>query len=332
MLKSILLGALLPLLLCACTATTAAPLVPLTVEPPTSAPTELAATATAAPTSTAVPTLTAIPTRTPTLSPTDTPTRTATAAPTLTATTALSPAAVVTQTAVNAGSGGINPTRGQELFRFYTCDSCHDISQPSPGGFIAPNLGNIAVEAERIIRLAEYTGKATNANEYIHESVLTPNVYIVPGKNYTDEPGLSGMDQDFAKRIPPADLDDIAAYLLSLNNTGSGDPARGKLLFATYTCDSCHDVTKPAPGGEFGPNLGNIAAEAQRVIGLPAYRGKATNPADYIRESILAPNAYLVPGDNYLEEPGRSVMPSDFGGTMPPQDLTDLIAYLLSLN
>lgn len=106
--------------------------------------------------------------------------------------------------------------RGKERFHFYTCDSCHDVTQPGPAGFYAPNLGNISTEAIRIIQLPEYQGKATNAAEYIRESVLNPNVYLVPGELFLDAPGQSAMVQEFGETIPPTDLNDLIAYLLTL--------------------------------------------------------------------------------------------------------------------
>lgn len=86
-----------------------------------------------------------------------------------------------------------------------------------PGGFIAPNLGNISTEAKRIIALPTYKGRAKTAAEYIRESVLTPNVYIVPGENYLKKLRQSAMEQTFAARMLPQDLNDIIAYLLTLN-------------------------------------------------------------------------------------------------------------------
>jgi hypothetical protein len=111
----------------------------------------------------------------------------------------------------------------------------------------------------------------------------------------------------------------------------SGSATRGGPLFAKLPCGSCHDTTKPWPGGDLAPNLGNIATEAARIVRLPDYHGRATDAAGYIRESIVAPNAYIVPGPNYRTADGQSVMPKDFGSTLAPSDVEDLVAFLLTL-
>ncbi len=110
-----------------------------------------------------------------------------------------------------------------------------------------------------------------------------------------------------------------------------GDAANGAKLFPNQVCSSCHDITKPYPGGFICPNLGNIATEAERIIKLPEYHGKATDAAGYIRESILDPNAYIVPGNQYRAEDGQSVMPKNFGQILKPSEIDDLIAFLLTL-
>jgi nitric oxide reductase subunit C len=88
-------------------------------------------------------------------------------------------------------------------------------------------------------------------------------------------------------------------------------------------------VTQPFPGGDICPNLGNIATEAERIVQLAEYRGQATTAAEYIRESIVDPNAYLVPGEQYHTGDGQSVMPKTFGQTLKPSDIDDLVAFLL---
>jgi nitric oxide reductase subunit C len=110
----------------------------------------------------------------------------------------------------------------------------------------------------------------------------------------------------------------------------STDTARGAALFARLPCASCHDISKPWPGGDICPNLGNIGSEAARIVRLPTYRGKARDAAGYIRESIVDPNAYIVPGTNYRTPDGESVMPKDFGRSLTPREVDDLVAFLSS--
>jgi nitric oxide reductase subunit C len=110
-----------------------------------------------------------------------------------------------------------------------------------------------------------------------------------------------------------------------------GDAARGAKLYGTLPCASCHDITQPWPGGAVCPNLGNIATEAARIVRRADYHGRAKDAAAYIRESIVDPNAYLVPGANYRQADGQSVMPKDFAQTLTPAQLEDLVAFLLTL-
>ncbi len=109
-----------------------------------------------------------------------------------------------------------------------------------------------------------------------------------------------------------------------------GDAANGAKLFDKLPCSSCHDDTHPFPGGIVCPNLGNIASEAARIVKSPDYHGKATDAAGYIRESIISPNAYIVPGANYHTADGQSAMEKDFAQTLKPSQIDDLVAYLMT--
>jgi nitric oxide reductase subunit C len=110
----------------------------------------------------------------------------------------------------------------------------------------------------------------------------------------------------------------------------AGDAARGAKLYESLPCGSCHDITHPLPGGDICPNLGNIATEAARIVRDRGYHGRAKDAAGYIRESIVDPDAYIVPGPNYRQADGHSVMPKTFGQTLSPSDLDDLVAFLLT--
>jgi nitric oxide reductase subunit C len=108
------------------------------------------------------------------------------------------------------------------------------------------------------------------------------------------------------------------------------DVPRGAKLYATLPCASCHDISHPWPGGDICPNLGNIATEAELIVRRSDYHGRAKDAAGYIRESIVDPNAYIVPGPTYRQANGESVMPKNFGQTLTPAQLDDLIAFLLT--
>lgn len=112
----------------------------------------------------------------------------------------------------------------------------------------------------------------------------------------------------------------------------TGDAARGADLFAQAAkfesgsaapCKACHSLQ--ANTTLVGPSLSDIG-----TLGATMVPGKAA--ADYIRESIQNPSAFIVPGNlNFVGADGKSVMPEGLGNNMSAQDLADLIAYLLTL-
>jgi mono/diheme cytochrome c family protein len=94
------------------------------------------------------------------------------------------------------------------------------------------------------------------------------------------------------------------------------DPvARGRQLYDSRGCTSCHEPN--LFGQRLGPPLDHIGTVA-------ATRRPGMSAEDYIRQSILDPAAYVVPG--YQDS-----MPRDLGRDLSPTDLDALVAYLLSL-
>jgi hypothetical protein len=91
--------------------------------------------------------------------------------------------------------------------------------------------------------------------------------------------------------------------------------ARGRQVYRSLGCANCHEPN--LFGRRLGPPLDNIGTVA-------ATRRPGLSAEEYIRQSILDPGAYLVPG--YQDS-----MPRDLGRDLPPTDLDSLVAYLLSL-
>ena len=59
--------------------------------------------------------------------------------------------------------------------------------------------------------------------------------------------------------------------------------------------------------------------------------GAATTGAQYLFESIVSPDAYIVPGGSHVGPDGKSIMPHNYGTVLDAQKLADIIAYLETL-
>jgi cytochrome c oxidase subunit 2 len=93
-----------------------------------------------------------------------------------------------------------------------------------------------------------------------------------------------------------------------------GNAAAGKAVFTANGCGSCHTFKPANTTGKIGPDLDHVAADAQK-----ANRGSVQQ---YVQESIVKPNAYVVPGFP------PNVMTQTFGKTLSKQQLADLVAFV----
>jgi cytochrome c2 len=125
----------------------------------------------------------------------------------------------------------------------------------------------------------------------------------------------------------PSAADALAAMLAALPK---GDATRGQGLTTTNACVACHIQGTTGPGWlptaeNATPKGEGIATRAQHRFKDPGYTGVASSADGYLLESIITPNAFIVPGFP------SGVMPQNFGTVLKPQDLADIIAYLNTL-
>ena len=86
------------------------------------------------------------------------------------------------------------------------------------------------------------------------------------------------------------------------------------MIFTKNGCGACHTFKAvPDANGKVGPNLDNLLTSAKAA-------GESLVP--FIKESIVDPNKYIAPG----YQPG--VMPPSFGSTIPPNQLSVLVAFI----
>ncbi len=219
-------------------------------------------------------------------------------------------------------------TFNRELVDGMSCADCHDVST---GEYIdGPSLINVEEQAAEA---------GVSPERFIFDGIVNPEAH----------PDLS---EGYADVLSSAEVYDVVAYLLSLENEGveveaapesdasadsaeadsgedsftvaamEADAEHGEELFNTmndsgFMCATCHHVD--TTDMLVGPGLLGIADRAgERVEGQSA--------AEYLYISIVQTNEYIVEG--YPE----SVMPTFYSDIYTDEEVYDLVAYLLTLN
>jgi len=119
---------------------------------------------------------------------------------------------------------------------------------------------------------------------------------------------------------PPAQTQSGGAASLQVLQTEfaalpKGDATAGKAVFTSAGCVACHSLE---PGKKIvGPSLAGVATRA--ATRKPGYSAEL-----YIYESETRPSAYVV--DGFPD----GVMPKTFKDSLTPQQLADVIAFLLT--
>lgn len=160
--------------------------------------------------------------------------------------------------------------------------------------------------------------------------------------------------------LGPGKLAELVAYLRTLQGRGAGaslpgDPTQGKdLFFGKAKCAQCH--MRAGQGGFFAQDLSSYAGRlgAQQVRDKIVNPDKDLDPRRGLVTVVLRDSSTLSGAvrneDNFslqLQTPdgafhllnkseirsqtyvGKSAMPSDFGTTLSPAELNDIVSYLL---
>lgn len=101
-----------------------------------------------------------------------------------------------------------------------------------------------------------------------------------------------------------------------------GDPERGRKVALKFSCITCHVNNPDFIHFDSTENLPSIMERGQVRIADPAYEGFATTNLEYIIESILFPEIYIVSGE------WEETMSPFLSDRMTEQDIADVIAWL----
>ena len=192
-------------------------------------------------------------------------------------------------------------SNGKALFT-ERCGSCHILGRAGTQGRTGPDL-----DAAFRSALADGMDRET-VEGIVHDQILNPR------KN-------SAMP---AELVTGDDARDVAAYVgFAAAKTGEDEGAlaqaglagatTGEQIFTAAGCGACHTLAKANASGNVGPNLDELAQAAGEQEGTPE---------DYVRESVLDPDAVVAEGFQ------SGVMPS-YEGRLNDEQLQTLAEYLL---
>lgn len=95
----------------------------------------------------------------------------------------------------------------EAVFAGAGCIACHAVTEDAPPG-VGPSMVGLVDFATEIIKSPDYTGKATTAEEYIHESIVDPLIFVVP--DY--QPVMPATYQD---TLTEEQISQLTEYLLT---------------------------------------------------------------------------------------------------------------------
>ena len=198
--------------------------------------------------------------------------------------------AVVALTGCNLGPKP-DLAKGQQLFT-QNCGSCHTLAGAGTNGTIGPNLDYAFKEA-----------RANGQDSDTFEGVI--KAQVENPRPATPEQVDVYMPADI---VSGDDLDNVAAYVASVAGVpGIKPPVFSPPQFFATNCGGCHTLAQAGTTGTTGPNLDD------------ALKGQG---AQMISQDITDPNAVITPGYQ------PNVMPQNFGQTLTPDQLNQLVAYL----
>ena len=237
-------------------------------------------------------------------------------------------------TLTNAAAIDATVIAGKDVWHRNNCINCHTLL--GEGAYYAPDLTQITTQR----------GAA-----YLSEFLKDPSRFYSEERDRRLMPTLPLSDQEITAVIaflgwvskintqgwPPRPILVKGSAVPGANvgappaTAASNDPVElGRVAFNSTPpgCAACQSI---APGINIvGPTLSGIATTAAARVRGADYHGKAKDARAYILESIVDPNAHVLIGPTYSAG-GRSLMPGDYTQTLKPEQVDQIVAYLLTL-
>lgn len=143
-------------------------------------------------------------------------------------------------------------------------------------------------------------------------AIITPTVALTATMGVTDT--LTPVITDTIALTTPAVITQVGSTDLA---------AQGMAIYQKQYCGICHQLTATGAGGTFGPSHDGVGTLAAQRLQDPNYHGTATTAAEYLHESLVDPQIYVVPG---YELTSHRMPIYNF---LPEADVAALVEFLL---
>jgi len=196
-----------------------------------------------------------------------------------------------------------------QAFQKGGCTACHTIPGVAGAGTIGPDLGEIGQVVKARLESGEYTGMAKSVEEYLTESIQSPDAFLAP--QCPTGPCAKGlMPASLAQALSADELDAAVKYLAALpggetapvTEAGAGESASAapagpapsltdeEFAWAKQTfferCAGCHGTLRK---GATGPALTPDKTQPKGTLGLAAiiFNGTTRGMPDWGKQEIL---------------------------------------------
>jgi mono/diheme cytochrome c family protein len=233
--------------------------------------------------------------------------------------------------------------RGADYFTTY-CSRCHGLQGLGIQG-LCPPLNDRNFFDNRM----KEVGWSGTLRDYIIATASSGRLVSTRPQLYPGQgtPAMPSFADTYGGPLQGSQIIDIANYVLNWGPTATmvsapeaptgptagtditqelpvGNAENGKALTVKFACTACHIDANTGPAWLPTPTEPGIGVRAETRYTETGYTGKATTPDQYLYESISDPAVYLVPGF-------QNIMPGTFSSQLSPQDMADIIAYLLTI-
>lgn len=225
------------------------------------------------------------------------------------------------------------------------CSGCHGVQGEGVPG-LCPPLNDRYFFDQRI----EEVGWSGSLEDYIVATVSSGRLNSTRPELYAGQgvPAMPAWSESYGGPLREDQIRNIATFVMNWEPTApdrevavepAGPPVgtditvelpqgaaqNGEALAQSKGCAGCHISTATGPAWLPSEGSPGIGERAETRFTQADYTGQATTAEQYLLESIVHPNAYVIEGF------AENLMPANYGETLTAQETADLIAYMLTL-